>query len=215
MADLVQFDIFGNQEKVDTEKEKKAAAKKKKRSEAAKKAAETRRSKKEKAKQEWDNKYYKAFETEGGDLFGNKHSDEEKAEALKYVQTHKRTGGKRTPKNNNEGLERVIRRIVNEEARRVINENRQYTADDIYKEVLEQIYNYVSEIEVCVLRDELHIPTPDDYLRAYFTDSNTLHIEYKGDKREIPCDINLVSEKPEYVARLIMQGFAKIVYKIA
>lgn len=111
-------------------------------------------------------------------------------------------------------VRRIIRRIVTEEAHRILNENATMNADDIYREVLDQVYNYFGEIEVRILKSDIHIPTPDDYLRAYFRD-NTLYVEYNGDQRQIPCKIETVTENPEYVARLIMQGFAKIVYKIA
>ena len=209
---IVQLGLFGGDEQeIDIDKEKQKAQQKKKRSEAAKKAAETKRKKQEAFTQKWKEKMYKARETKNGNLFGDVASDEERKEAEDFIQKYDHKGKERKK---NESVNRVIKRLVNEEVRRVLNENRQYTANDIYREVLDKVHTFFGEIEVCILRDEYHIPSPDDYLRADFPDENTLRVEYKGDKREIPCDINLITEKPEYVARLIMQGFAKIVYKM-
>lgn len=120
MSNLVQFDIFGNQETIDTEKERQKALKKKQRSAAAKKAAETRRNKQQAARQEWNKNLITARETENGNLFGEKSTDEEKRKAEQYIQTYDRNGKLRKP--SNESLESRLRNIISEEIHNVITE---------------------------------------------------------------------------------------------
>lgn len=87
------------------------------------------------------------------------------------------------------------------------------TANEIYNEVLGEIWNLknTGELEVPILRSEEHIPTQNDYLVAYFSDENTLSVEYGGKSISAPCNIKKVECDEEYVARVIMHNFAKMV----
>lgn len=83
-------------------------------------------------------------------------------------------------------------------------------ANDIYKDVLDGIFDLKNsgELEIPILGDEYQVPTQDDFLRAYFQNEHELTVEYKGNRRVIPCDIN--TDDDNLLARKIMQGFAKI-----
>lgn len=98
MADLVQYDIFGNPVSVDVEKEKKDKEKKKRNSERAKKAAETRRKKREEFKALWYLMYFIARECENGDLFGETHTEEERKKAEVFIQMYEPNGKRRKHK---------------------------------------------------------------------------------------------------------------------
>lgn len=115
MATLIQRGLFGDDEIIDTEEEKRKAETKKKRSQAARKAAETRRTKKETAKQNFNKNLHTAREKEN--LFGEKPSEEERKEAEDYIQKHFKDKELQKSKSS-EGLERKIANIVREEVER-------------------------------------------------------------------------------------------------
>lgn len=96
MAEIVQYDIFGNPITVDPKNDKKA--KKKRNSERAKKAAETRRKKREEFKALWWLMYFIARESKEGNLMGETHSEEERKAAEEFIQKYEPNGKLRKPK---------------------------------------------------------------------------------------------------------------------
>lgn len=93
---------------------------------------------------------------------------------------------------------------------REINES--ISAHDIFREVKDEIFNLRNKGEIDLpiigggLLDGL---TKEEHIVAYFRSEDKITVEYGGEKREIPCDIN--SQNDDYIARCIMCGFAQIV----
>jgi hypothetical protein len=93
---------------------------------------------------------------------------------------------------------------------REINES--ISAHDIFREVKDEIFNLRNKGEIDIpiigggLLDGL---TKEEHIVAYFRSEDKITVEYGGEKREIPCDIN--SQNDDYIARCIMCGFAQIV----
>ena len=52
------------------------------------------------------------------------------------------------------------------------------------------------------------VPTENDMLKAYWQDEDKITVQYKGQKRLIPCPIS--TKNDEYIARCIMKCFAQI-----
>ena len=84
------------------------------------------------------------------------------------------------------------------------------SAHDIFREVKSEIFNLRNkgELEVPITMDNYTVPTEDDMLKAYWQGEDKITVQYKGQKRLIPCPIS--TKNDEYIARCIMQGFAQI-----
>jgi len=84
------------------------------------------------------------------------------------------------------------------------------SAHDIFREVKDEIFNLKNkgELEIPILKDNFHVPTEDNILKAYWQGEDKITVAFKGKKRLIPCPIT--TQNDEYIARCIMQGFAQI-----
>ena len=113
MADLVQYDIFGNPVTVDLKNNKKAIQQRNQ--ERARKAAETRQMKRKEFETLWWRMYHIARECENGNLFGETHTEQERQEAEAFIQKYEVNGRLRKPKTNE--VYNRIRQIVEEVVR--------------------------------------------------------------------------------------------------
>lgn len=84
------------------------------------------------------------------------------------------------------------------------------SAHDIFKDVKNSVFDLFTkgELEVPIVAGQYDVPTTDDMLKAFWQDEDEITVEYNGQRKTVPCNIN--SHDEDRIARAIMSGFAQI-----